>query len=395
MSSALSKKQLISLLILLGLIFILPLSLLLTKQRQEMRKKAASPSGPLQLTLIANPATNPNRGDTITYTVKITNTSAASVQIRVAGVEFTVRQNNIDKIGDFTILDSSFNCGSSLELDAKAFGDTLTGKIRLVCYKTPGGSNSPLEIAANSMITLGSFQITVKQSATGSYKISSKEADGGRNNIPQAADPYTDLSDVGASATLTISGTATNTPTPTGVTGTPPPPAWNKTNCNSTKNPAVCSDWGNAGYGGDPWSPADACGCCEQCCKTLVNPATGQPYCAGSITPEAWCRTADPTNRNGWEHSNYCPVLPTSTPTTPPGTCPNGEFGNLNCDTTVRQDGQQGLINSLDLTILLGRWSPEGPAPTPIPGQHSADIVVDNKVNSLDLTKLLGHWKVE
>jgi len=79
---------------------------------------------------------------------------------------------------------------------------------------------------------------------------------------------------------------------------------------------------------------------------------------------------------------------PTPTPAPPTGECPDGENGNLNCDA-------QGLINAGDLSILLTKWSPEGPVPTPNPGQRSADIVVDGAVNAGDLGKLLGHWKVE
>jgi hypothetical protein len=221
MSSALSKKQLFSLLALLGLIFVLPLSLLLTKQRQEIRKKAAG-TGAIEVRLEPASSLNKNVGDTITYTVKLANGSSPT-QIRVAGVEFTVRQGTTDKIGDFTI--SSFTCGTSL--DAKAFGDVNEGKIRLVCYKTPGNPNNPLEIAANSTITLGTFQMIIKPGATGNYKISSKEAYGGRNNIPLAGGDYADLSNVGAEATLTIAGTATNTPVPTRPVPTSTPrPTW-------------------------------------------------------------------------------------------------------------------------------------------------------------------------
>jgi len=83
---------------------------------------------------------------------------------------------------------------------------------------------------------------------------------------------------------------------------------------------------------------------------------------------------------------------PTSTPTrrpTPtisPAPCPNGENGNLNCDS-------RGLINETDLSLLLASWSPQGPVPSPRPGHHSADIVRDGVVNINDLNKLLTYWK--
>lgn len=75
-------------------------------------------------------------------------------------------------------------------------------------------------------------------------------------------------------------------------------------------------------------------------------------------------------------------------PTVPPPSCPNGDKGNLNCD-------NQGLINAGDLSILLSSWSPEGPVPSPRPGQRTADIAPDGAVNAGDLGKLLGNWKVE
>jgi len=219
MKSALSKKQFISLLILLGLIFVLPLSLLLTKQRQEVRKKAAG-TGALQLSLVPDTTTK-NRGETLTYTVKIANPGSAAIQIRVAGVEFKVSPT----INDFEV--SQIKCGTALA--SQAFGDIFEGRIRLICYKTPGTPNDPLTLVAGSTLDLGSFQVEIKETATGNYTISSKEADGGRNNIPLGAEPYTDLSNIGAAATLTIAGTPTTTPgptstpipTPTGATPTP------------------------------------------------------------------------------------------------------------------------------------------------------------------------------
>lgn len=212
---SLSKRQIISLLILLALVLILPLALFLSRQRQEVRKKAAG-TGALQLTL--NPDTTTaekHPGDSITYAVKLANTTTSAVQIRVVGVEFAVTPN----LNDLEV--SQFNCSSAL--NGKAFGDISTGKVRLVCYKTPGSApNLPLEIPGNTTIDVGSFRVTLKPSATGSYKISSKESDGGRNNIPQATDPYTDLSNIGAEATITVAGApttpvTTNTPiaTPT------------------------------------------------------------------------------------------------------------------------------------------------------------------------------------
>jgi len=78
----------------------------------------------------------------------------------------------------------------------------------------------------------------------------------------------------------------------------------------------------------------------------------------------------------------------TPTPTTPPGECPDGDKGNLNCDST-------GLINAQDFTILLASWSPEGPVPTPGLERHTADLNGDDRVNAQDFTIMLGNWRVE
>ena len=301
MNLVFNKRQIISLIILLFLVFILPLALFLVRQRQEVRKKAAG-TGVLQLRLEPENITK-NRGDSINYTVKLTNTTSSSVQIRVVGVEFAVKPS----VNDFEI--SQINCASSLP--SKAFGDVFEGKVRLVCYKPPGstGPSEPLTIPASSTIDVGSFQITIKSSAVGVYKLSSKEADGGRNNIPQET-TLADLSDIGAEASITIAGAP--------ITGTPTP-------------------------------------------TTTPSPT---PTPTGTVTP-----------------------TPTTTP--PPGECPNGENGNLNCDS-------QGLIDELDFAILLLKWhtNPTTPLPTPNSGQRSADIAGnDNLVDELDFAKMLLHWK--
>jgi len=222
MSSRFSKRQTIIFIILLSLAFILPFTLFLVKQRQEVRKKAAG-TEVLQLKLEPENVTK-NHGDSINYTVKLTNTTSSPVQIRVVGVEFAVKP----RIDDFEI--SQINCGSSLS--SKAFGDVFEGKIRLVCYKPPGstGPSEPLTIPAagqiGSTIDVGSFQIIIKPSATGVYRLSSKEVDGGRNNIPQET-TLVDLSNIGAEASITITDTPTGTITPTQTptpTSTPTPP---------------------------------------------------------------------------------------------------------------------------------------------------------------------------
>lgn len=64
-------------------------------------------------------------------------------------------------------------------------------------------------------------------------------------------------------------------------------------------------------------------------------------------------------------------------------TCVNGTLGNLNCT---------GTIDGTDLSLMLIKWAPNGPVPTPATGQTSADIApvpVDGKVDATDLSKLL------
>lgn len=81
----------------------------------------------------------------------------------------------------------------------------------------------------------------------------------------------------------------------------------------------------------------------------------------------------------------------TATATPTGDSCTNGGNGNLSCDTT-------GLINEADLSIILRKWAPSGPVPTPGAGQRSADIAptpLDGFVNEADLSKLLRNWKTQ
>lgn len=301
MNSFLNKKQFISLLVLLALILVLPLALLLTREKQEVRKEAAG-TGVIQVKLTpANVAIGPGDTSPVNLTVTLTNNSDQAKSIRVAGAEFKFDANTFDVSG--------INCGTTLS--SSAFKDIVDNKIRLVCYVPPGttGPSAPLAIAPGASVNLGSFQVSPKAgAATGTYTFSSRPSDGGRTNIPEEG-TLTDLSDEGTPSTFTLTGevTVTPTPTPTGVSTPTPTP-------------------------------------------------TGE--------------------------------APTPTPTTPPGECPDGEKGNLNCDSL-------GLINAQDFTILLAKWSPEGPVPTPETGQHTADLYVDNRVNAQDFTILLTNWRVE
>ncbi|MFH1601450.1 MAG: glycosyl hydrolase [Candidatus Shapirobacteria bacterium] len=79
---------------------------------------------------------------------------------------------------------------------------------------------------------------------------------------------------------------------------------------------------------------------------------------------------------------------PTPTPTpTPEVACPAAAEGNLNCDLA-------GIIDELDLAILLSSWKTEPPAPDPRPGQASADINHDQRVDFVDLQILMSSWTI-
>jgi len=70
-------------------------------------------------------------------------------------------------------------------------------------------------------------------------------------------------------------------------------------------------------------------------------------------------------------------------PTTFP--CYNGYNGNINCDPL-------GIVNNQDLSILLSKWNPVGPAPTPPLNQYSVDLNGDNKINEIDVSLMLTNW---
>lgn len=140
-----------------------------------------------------------------------------------------------------------------------------------------------------------------------------------------------------------------------------------------------------------------------------VSTNTGETCSWGSKTDPNYCLgtgcSQTTTVVSGASVANYFTVFPpsptptltptpTSTPLTPSPTtnpCPRGDLGNLNCDAN-------GLINAFDLSILLVKWAPYGPVPTPGSGQRSADVAPtggDRKVGVLDLSRLLSNWKTQ
>lgn len=66
--------------------------------------------------------------------------------------------------------------------------------------------------------------------------------------------------------------------------------------------------------------------------------------------------------------------------------CPDGYYGNLNCD-------QNGLINNTDLDIIKNKWATASPYPTPNPNQSRADLNGDYKIDEDDFSILISNWK--
>lgn len=103
---------------------------------------------------------------------------------------------------------------------------------------------------------------------------------------------------------------------------------------------------------------------------TPTNTPTAIPTLTPTLTP---IPTATPTS--------------TATPTPSSTPCPNGQLGNLNCDS-------QGVINETDLRVLLKRWDPQEAMSMPNLDQRRADLNGDGQVDESDLSVLLSHWKI-
>lgn len=113
--------------------------------------------------------------------------------------------------------------------------------------------------------------------------------------------------------------------------------------------------------------------------------------CQGSWCPPPGmgvpCRIFDGTCQN-----QVC-VEPTGSPR--PTTCPDGNFGNVNCDSAQ-------LINETDLSILLSMWRIWHPGEACYSITYPAgtnriypNLGGDCGVNETDLSILLGHWKTQ
>ncbi len=116
----------------------------------------------------------------------------------------------------------------------------------------------------------------------------------------------------------------------------------------------------------------------------VTGTATNTPTLTATPTPSS---TKTPTPSPTKTPTPTASITPSVT-LTPPPACPNGDLGNLNC---------AGTIDGTDLSLMLLKWAPNGPVPTPALGQRSADIagaggLPDGKVDATDLSKLLLNW---
>lgn len=315
----------------------------------------------------------------------------------------------------------------------------IPGKCQAPVLSASGScTNSGLKLnySWNSIAGTTLYRIQVSSSSNYSTYLLNKTLAGTSYSLTQPAGTYyarvkintTTLSCSTAgvfSSTKTVSNTcgqATPTPvkskTPTPVKSNTPTPVKSKTptptkSRTPTPNPklkcAVNSDCGcrldkvtnkcaieNVAYlSSKTCTTPDLCrGISGKCTVACVNqqcvlkcPATVTPTKTRTPTPS---KSNTPTPRK----SKTPTPVKSKTPTpivsvSPTGTvnCPDGDLGNLDCDSF-------GLINEIDLTIMLNDWSPNGPAPTPSDVFHSADITGDGNVNETDLTKLLNNWKV-
>lgn len=217
-----SRKKIIGILFILGLLMAMYFALKLARQAQDIRKRAAG-TGDVLLTL--NPTEkSAAKGEAFNVKIVMKNNASSAKTISTAGVDL-----DFDP-ALFTV--SAINCGSNFPSAAVSRVDTAAKKIYLTCFV---GAGSPAySMAAGSQADLGSFTLTVGSSvATTSTDLSFV-----RTNVADSV-TYADLSNPGTKATynvgvasnLTItptltptpSTTETPTPTPTGPTLTPSP----------------------------------------------------------------------------------------------------------------------------------------------------------------------------
>ena len=145
------KKQLLTLIIVASFVAVLPLILLLSRNRLETRSKATG-SGEITVSFIPSSA-QILRNSSLTVNIDLTNVSSLSKSINVAGVDLSYDPNF------FTI--SNLSCGSILSAAAK--NEIISNAVFLSCF-TPGGTAAYI-LDSNATITLGTFDLTAIASA--------------------------------------------------------------------------------------------------------------------------------------------------------------------------------------------------------------------------------------
>jgi len=168
--------------------FLLFLTLNLTRQRQEIRKRAAG-TGKVKITL--EPTGNVQRGETLTINIKLEATER--VEIGAGGVELEFNPNF------FSVSETSLSCNNSL-LPTKDVGGVAANKISLSCHKTPPFPS----LTAGQKVTFGTFQATVLNNASGQTEIRFLRTEIADVNL-------VDVSEAGTPGTYTIAPL----PTPT------------------------------------------------------------------------------------------------------------------------------------------------------------------------------------
>ena len=344
-----NNKQIITIIILIGLLAILPIALFLTQKRQVTRSKAA---GTGEITVAVKPATgNIQQGGSLSARVVLTNVSSVSQQIYVAGVDLSYDPYF------FTI--SNLACGTVLSNSAKLQIDT--NAIYLSCFVSGGTGTYTIPVGAT--VILGTFTVTAK---SGAALNTISNINVLRTNIPDAI-TGTDLSNAGAGAKYTIILTPTTAPsaTPTIISSPTSTPTQIPT-ITPTKTPVPVT-----------LTPT----------RTRTPTPTKSPTPTLTLTPiPIPTDTPVPTYTPTPTKTSTPQPTPTDIPIPSP-VCPGADLGNISCDSL-------GLIDETDLSILLTKWHiGVCPAPTPSAGQAIADLNADCNVDELDLSRLLINWK--
>ena len=193
----LTKKQIVNLLILLGLLLALPITLLLVKQRQEIRKRAA---GSYEIDLKLDPSSGEKpQGET--FDVKIVLLKTASREIKISGAEVVLEVDEKLAINS-VICDSAFDGLRIERIDNR--------KITLMC--TINIDTEPISLEAEP-ISLGTISLSVKpDTSLGTTQVTFSDTRVTEAGIPGQAP---DVSTAGQEAIYIIVSPPTVTPTPT------------------------------------------------------------------------------------------------------------------------------------------------------------------------------------